>query len=707
MAELKWTNISDAGMVNAASNFHKATQTYNESIKEFGSNFTNMIDLVEAKRQKAIEDSTNFNTDYAINLLNQAESLEEYQQIKNSLDKHINSIGGITNINLGKLNEAKSQGIIKAEARNQALQSLMETSEAGTKDTSEVQRLISEGNFKEANDLITSSENLPIHVKNKLATDLRKEELNQTKLALDRQVKYAETMSTMSNIDKEISKIDVELNSLNNSNGANAGVIAELQQRKASLIQQREIYLQQGSLIQGTQWNPLSNPEGYGNPNQNLQNPNTISVGQADIGSSAEQSSKDKLLKIKSATQTIQNNDAIDAINRQFGDLSKIRKLSKDNEPQARAEFNKLLEKFNSREAKTALNAAFDSTDSNTLYNYFIKGEINVDDEVTRYLNNTYGESLGNHAYVSKSTKYLEQSGSKSIEEYTSPLLKGNDLKNDNWKIRYHSRDDVRENLKPAIESYVKSLNQGALDNYSIEGYIYDALSSGLTFNEVQFLVDNVMSVAYKSATDKDLTPENYTSKNVNDIFNGKFGQNTGISNVGSELNHFDNLKMLLENGVNVISAMKDAVKVTKTARHNSNNPAYVMALGKHRSQNLSEVEVAQIDADTKNTAKQVQESFTNSLQENPSKVIKEVKSDLRDFLDKESLVMYSGIPLEKHTVEKLINKVDLLTEINIDKLDKSDKKELKSLIKSFKESYSLNPNSDKMQKFDKLLNKL
>lgn len=171
MAELKWNQIDGSAMNQAMSlvnqsntNLIKATQNLIETPKD-------MIDLIQEKAKAQMAEEEKLNTQYMINQMNKASSLDEVNALKQAgfgSQEYLNNFNGM--YDLEKLNQAQKTWEIDAQKRNVALETLYDSSAEGKQVIGDYRNLITQGKFEEAEKLLGNSK-LSVDVKNALALE--------------------------------------------------------------------------------------------------------------------------------------------------------------------------------------------------------------------------------------------------------------------------------------------------------------------------------------------------------------------------------------------------------------------------------------------------------------------------------------------------------------------------------------------------------
>lgn len=171
MAELKWNQIDGSAMNQAMSlvnqsntNLIKATQNLIETPKD-------MIDLIQEKAKAQMAEEEKLNTQYMINQMNTASSLDEVNALKQAgfgSQEYLNNFNGM--YDLEKLNQAQKTWEIDAQKRNVALETLYDSSTEGKQIIGDYRNLITQGKFEEAEKLLGNSK-LSVDVKNALALE--------------------------------------------------------------------------------------------------------------------------------------------------------------------------------------------------------------------------------------------------------------------------------------------------------------------------------------------------------------------------------------------------------------------------------------------------------------------------------------------------------------------------------------------------------
>lgn len=143
MAELKWTNVNDAGANAAMSNQLTAARDLRNAVSSAGKVGQDLMDVITQRRKEAEAWEKQQNTDYALWQMNQATTPEEMEEVQNALNQNQGNMGLFGSaIDLGKLAENRSTWEIKTQQRAEAKDSMKDFSDAAIETQAKIEELL-------------------------------------------------------------------------------------------------------------------------------------------------------------------------------------------------------------------------------------------------------------------------------------------------------------------------------------------------------------------------------------------------------------------------------------------------------------------------------------------------------------------------------------------------------------------------------------
>lgn len=160
MAQIKWTNVNDTGANQALSMYLNAGDRQIGRVQDLLNLGADALGSIESNRLKAEEQARKANSDYVINQMNNAQSLEELEALRHNgyADaNYLNRTFGINGINLGDINQAAKTWQQDTVKRAEANDLNKDFSSQGQASIQAIQAALASGDYTKAQKLIADN----------------------------------------------------------------------------------------------------------------------------------------------------------------------------------------------------------------------------------------------------------------------------------------------------------------------------------------------------------------------------------------------------------------------------------------------------------------------------------------------------------------------------------------------------------------------
>lgn len=160
MAQIKWTNVNDSGANQALSMYLNAGDRQIGRVQDLLNLGAEALGSIESNRVKAEEQARKANSDYVINQMNNAQSLEELDALRRngySDANYLNRAFGVNGINLGDINQAAKTWQQDTVKRAEANDLNKDFSSQGQASIQAIQAAIASGDYTKAQKLIADN----------------------------------------------------------------------------------------------------------------------------------------------------------------------------------------------------------------------------------------------------------------------------------------------------------------------------------------------------------------------------------------------------------------------------------------------------------------------------------------------------------------------------------------------------------------------
>lgn len=160
MAQIKWTNVNDTGANQALSMYLNAGDRQIGRVQDLLNLGADALGSIESNRLKAEEQARKANSDYVINQMNNAQSLEELEALRRNgyADaNYLNRAFGINGINLGDINQAAKTWQQDTVKRAEANDLNKDFSSQGQATIQAIQAALASGDYTKAQKLIADN----------------------------------------------------------------------------------------------------------------------------------------------------------------------------------------------------------------------------------------------------------------------------------------------------------------------------------------------------------------------------------------------------------------------------------------------------------------------------------------------------------------------------------------------------------------------
>lgn len=160
MAQIKWTNVNDTGANQALSMYLNAGDRQIGRVQDLLNLGADALGSIENNRLKAEEQARKANSDYVINQMNNAQSLEELEALRRNgyADaNYLNRAFGINGINLGDINQAAKTWQQDTVKRAEANDLNKDFSSQGQATIQAIQAALASGDYTKAQKLIADN----------------------------------------------------------------------------------------------------------------------------------------------------------------------------------------------------------------------------------------------------------------------------------------------------------------------------------------------------------------------------------------------------------------------------------------------------------------------------------------------------------------------------------------------------------------------
>lgn len=160
MAQIKWTNVNDSGANQALSMYLNAGDRQIGRVQDLLNLGADALGTIESNRVKAEEQARKANSDYVINQMNNAQSLEELEALRRNgyADaNYLNRAFGTNGINLGDINQAAKTWQQDTVKRAEANDLNKDFSSQGQASIQAIQAALASGDYTKAQKLIADN----------------------------------------------------------------------------------------------------------------------------------------------------------------------------------------------------------------------------------------------------------------------------------------------------------------------------------------------------------------------------------------------------------------------------------------------------------------------------------------------------------------------------------------------------------------------
>ena len=160
MAQIKWTNVNDTGANQALSMYLNAGDRQIGRVQDLINLGADALGTIDSNRVKAEEQARKANSDYVINQMNNAQSLEELEALRRNgyADaNYLNRAFGTNGINLGDINQAAKTWQQDTVKRAEANDLNKDFSSQGQASIQAIQAAIASGDYTKAQKLIADN----------------------------------------------------------------------------------------------------------------------------------------------------------------------------------------------------------------------------------------------------------------------------------------------------------------------------------------------------------------------------------------------------------------------------------------------------------------------------------------------------------------------------------------------------------------------
>lgn len=160
MAQIKWTNVNDTGANQALSMYLNAGDRQIGRVQDLLNLSADALGSIESNRLKAEEQARKANSDYVINQMNNAQSLEELEALRRNGYADVNYLNrafGTNGINLGDINQAAKTWQQDTVKRAEANDLNKDFSSQGQATIQAIQAALASGDYTKAQKLIVDN----------------------------------------------------------------------------------------------------------------------------------------------------------------------------------------------------------------------------------------------------------------------------------------------------------------------------------------------------------------------------------------------------------------------------------------------------------------------------------------------------------------------------------------------------------------------
>nr|DAT03587.1 MAG TPA: hypothetical protein [Caudoviricetes sp.] len=160
MAQIKWTNVNDTGANQALSMYLNAGDRQIGRVQDLLNLSADALGSIESNRLKAEEQARKANSDYVINQMNNAQSLEELEALRRNGYADVNYLNrafGTNGINLGDINQAAKTWQQNTVKRAEANDLNKDFSSQGQATIQAIQAALASGDYIKAQKLIADN----------------------------------------------------------------------------------------------------------------------------------------------------------------------------------------------------------------------------------------------------------------------------------------------------------------------------------------------------------------------------------------------------------------------------------------------------------------------------------------------------------------------------------------------------------------------
>lgn len=160
MAQIKWTNVNDTGANQALSMYLNAGDRQIGRVQDLLNLGAEVLGSIESNKLKAEEQARKANSDYVINQMNNAQSLEELEALRRNgyADaNYLNRAFGTNGINLGDINQAAKTWQQDTVKRAEANDLNKDFSSQGQATIQAIQAALASGDYTKAQKLIADN----------------------------------------------------------------------------------------------------------------------------------------------------------------------------------------------------------------------------------------------------------------------------------------------------------------------------------------------------------------------------------------------------------------------------------------------------------------------------------------------------------------------------------------------------------------------
>lgn len=288
MAQIKWTNVNDTGANQALSMYLNAGDRQIGRVQDLINLGADALGTIDSNRVKAEEQARKANSDYVINQMNNAQSLEELEALRRNgyADaNYLNRAFGTNGINLGDINQAAKTWQQDTVKRAEANDLNKDFSSQGQASIQAIQAALASGDYTKAQKLIADNRgNISNATFNDLSTAATK--------GYETDRKYtAEFYPLISQKEAQIAQLDSALKVMDSKDPQFAAV---QQQRNQAIAEMQKL-----KSISGLGNTDISSTNASNGQNQTAQSQTAVKEAPQEVEGSTQKSAQSKLSNIQ------------------------------------------------------------------------------------------------------------------------------------------------------------------------------------------------------------------------------------------------------------------------------------------------------------------------------------------------------------------------------------------------------------------------